>query len=192
MVDTGVGIAESDQARIFDAFTQVDGSSTRRHGGTGLGLAIAARLAGIMGGHLRVKSAAGIGSTFEFTARFGRVDAAALPAPEAPAAPAEPLRTPRALHVLVDEDNEVNQHVVHRMSQKSGHQVTTVTDGRQAVEAAVAGAFAVVLMDVQMPEMNGYLAKPIRRHELDQALASVIEPADVRDEASATRNEQSA
>jgi len=219
VVDTGVGIAPEDQARIFDAFTQVDGSSTRRHGGTGLGLAIAARLVEMMGGRLRVESTAGIGSTFEFTARFGRAPEAA----EALSAESrEPLAAGRSLRVLVAEDNAVNQLVVQSMLHKSGHRAALVATGREAVDAALSGAFDVVLMDVQMPEMNGleataeirarqshgrlpiigvtahalrgdrercleagmdyYLPKPIRRRELDNALARAV-PADIREEA---------
>ena len=215
VVDTGVGIAPEDQARIFDAFTQVDGSSTRRHGGTGLGLAIAARLVEMMGGCLRVDSHRGAGSTFEFTAPFGRstapADVAAVETDERPAAA-------RRLRVLVAEDNAVNRMVVQHMLRKGGHSVTLAVTGREAVAAAVSGTFDVVLMDVQMPEMNGleataairaqqggqrvaiigvtahalrgdrercleagmddYLAKPIRRRELDQALARAVGASD--------------
>ena len=149
VVDTGVGIAPENQARIFDAF---DGSSTRRDGGTGLGLAIAAQLVEMMGGRLSVESAAGIGSTFDFTARFGR----ATEAVEALSAEmGQPLVASRSLRVLVAEDNAVNQLVVQKMLHKSGHQVSMVATGREAVEAALSGAFDVVLMDVQMPEMDG-------------------------------------
>jgi len=216
VVDTGVGILPEDQARIFDAFTQVDGSSTRRHGGTGLGLAIAARLVEMMGGRLHVESTAGIGSTFGFTARFGRASEAAEP-PSAEVG--EPFGAGHSLRVLVAEDNAVNQLVVQEMLHKSGHSVSMVATGREAVEAALSGAFDVVLMDVQMPEMNGleatveirarqtdgrlpiigvtahalrgdrercleagmdyYLPKPIRRVELNSALARAV-PAEGR------------
>jgi signal transduction histidine kinase/ligand-binding sensor domain-containing protein/CheY-like chemotaxis protein len=208
VADTGVGIEPSDQARIFEAFTQVDGSATRRHGGTGLGLAIASRLVGLMGGTLVVRSARGEGSVFSFTASFPRGQMQAAPLVEAPV-----TAGPRALRVLVAEDNSVNCLVVQHMLGKSGHSVTVVGNGAQAVEQALTGRFDVVLMDVQMPRMNGieatrsirarekggrlpivgltahafradrdrcldagmddFLAKPVRRRELDRALAAV-------------------
>ena len=215
VIDTGVGIAPEDQARIFEAFTQVDGSSTRRHGGTGLGLAIAARLVAMMGGHLRVESRPGAGSIFDFTARFGRASTAVE---AAGADEGESLTRARRLRVLVAEDNAVNRLVVQHMLRKGGHEVILVVTGREAVEAALSEAFDVVLMDVQMPEMSGleataairaqqtgrrvpiigitahalrgdrercleagmddYLPKPVRRRQLDQALARAVPAVD--------------
>jgi signal transduction histidine kinase/ActR/RegA family two-component response regulator len=208
--DTGVGIAHEDQARIFDAFTQVDGSTTRRHGGTGLGLAIAARLAALMGGRLEVDSRPGHGSTFTFTAPF----APASEPDEAPPVVDVPSGPGRSLRVLVAEDNQVNRIVVQHMLARGGHQVTVVGTGTDAIAAARRASFDVILMDVQMPEMNGleaaaairadaaiahlpiigitahalrgdrercleagmddYLPKPIRRRDLDAALARAV------------------
>jgi signal transduction histidine kinase/ligand-binding sensor domain-containing protein/ActR/RegA family two-component response regulator len=161
VTDTGVGIAPADQARIFEAFTQVDGSSTRRHGGTGLGLAIAAQLVELMGGELSVTSARGEGSTFAFTACFPVAGDARADAGEA----ADDTRAAALppLHVLVAEDNPVNRLVVQHMLHRGGHRVTVVTTGREAVDAVAARAFDVVLMDVQMPEMNGLEATAIIR-----------------------------
>ncbi len=151
--DTGIGIPQEKQQAIFDPFEQADKSTTRKYGGTGLGLAIASRLVRLMGGRLWVESAEGQGSRFHFTAWFGQV-AAAVPAPE----PACPPRTGggiRPLHVLVAEDNEVNQLVAVRLLERHGHRVTVVADGAQAVAAVQRESFDLVLMDVQMPQMDG-------------------------------------
>ncbi|HKD99654.1 MAG TPA: ATP-binding protein [Planctomycetota bacterium] len=176
--DTGTGIPSDKLNVIFEPFTQADGSTTRKYGGTGLGLTIARKIAEQMGGHLWAESEVGKGSTFRFTASFGLADA---PASES-AAPDVSARTPPpapdaesadatgapvvAARVLVAEDNVVNQKVVARMLQKRGWEVELVSDGRTAVERALAGSFDVVLMDVQMPELDGFAATAeIRRRE---------------------------
>ncbi len=151
--DTGIGIPADKLGAIFRPFEQADGSTTRKYGGTGLGLTIAAQLVGLMGGRIRVESEPGRGSTFHFTARFG---AAPLPAPSA--ADAAPSHDRRPLRILLAEDNEVNQRVAQRMLQKRGHTVQVAGDGREAIEAWRGRCFDVILMDVQMPEVDGFAA----------------------------------
>lgn len=150
VIDTGVGIAADKQQLVFDKFTQADGSTTRKYGGTGLGLAICAHVVALMDGTIGVESAPDSGSTFHFTLTFDRVAAVVVePQPVAVSIRVRPLR------VLLAEDNPVNQLVALRMLQKAGHEVVTVGDGRQAIDALAAGDFDVVLMDVQMPVLNG-------------------------------------
>jgi signal transduction histidine kinase/CheY-like chemotaxis protein len=160
--DTGIGIAPEKQQAVFDAFVQADGSTTRKFGGTGLGLAIASRLVSLMGGSISVDSAPERGSTFHFTARFRT--AGARVAPPATSTPAVEHVAP--LHVLLAEDNTVNQRLAVRLLEKRGHTVTVVADGAQAAAAATSQRFDLVLMDVQMPTMSGFEATAaIRAHE---------------------------
>jgi signal transduction histidine kinase/ligand-binding sensor domain-containing protein/CheY-like chemotaxis protein len=151
--DTGIGIAPEHQLRIFEAFSQADGSTTRKYGGTGLGLAISARLVELMGGRLTVMSAPEKGSTFSCTAWLAR--AATRTEDRAAASDATGRPEGRVLRVLVAEDNPVNQKVASRLLEKAGHSVVVVDNGRAAVDAVARERFDVVLMDVQMPEMNG-------------------------------------
>ena len=157
--DTGIGIPPDKMKAVFEPFTQADGSMTRRYGGTGLGLTITAQFVRLMGGDITVESEVGRGTTFAFTVKLG------LP-PAAPAAEREPVQPARAagvqsqqkLRVLVAEDNLVNQRLIGRLLQKWGHEVTIVSSGEQAVEATAASPFDLVLMDVQMPGMDGFEA----------------------------------
>ena len=150
--DTGAGIAEGMADKIFDQFFQVDSSTTRRHGGSGLGLAISKQLVGMMGGMIRVDSKLGEGSTFHFTI------AAAVALPPSPDR-AEPIAAPnRRLRVLVAEDNPAMQEILRALLEAGGHQLTIVTDGRDAVAMAASQTFDVILMDVMMPMMDGLTA----------------------------------
>ncbi len=169
--DTGIGIRQDDSARLFSPFTQADASTTRKHGGTGLGLAISKQLVELMGGVIGVTSQEGRGSTFWFTAVFERT-----PVFERTAGPAhltdKPLNIPSgkagkpsqtapqalAARILVAEDNVTNRDVALAQLQKLGYHASAVKDGAEAVEAVLDGSYDLVLMDCQMPVMDGFEA----------------------------------
>ncbi|HWC05596.1 MAG TPA: ATP-binding protein [Methylomirabilota bacterium] len=157
VVDTGVGIPEDAQRRLFAEFSQVDSSPTRRFGGTGLGLAISKRIVTAMGGEIGVESTPGRGSTFWFTVALEAAAGEAAPDPVRADVAARPLR------VLVAEDNPVNQQVALGLLRRQGHEVDVVADGRSAVEALRAHVYDVVLMDVHMPGMDGFEATRVIR-----------------------------
>ena len=156
VADTGIGIPAEAQGKIFDHFSQADGSTTRRYGGTGLGLAICRRLAELMAGSVRVESSPGEGAKF-----FVRINLA-----KAPAAPAAPKRQPAEVRpapklrgaVLVVEDNLINQQVAEAMLTEMGLDPATANNGREALDLVRARHFDLVLMDCQMPVMDGYEA----------------------------------
>jgi signal transduction histidine kinase/ActR/RegA family two-component response regulator len=167
--DSGIGIAPEAQARLFRDFEQADSSTTRRYGGTGLGLAICRRLAELMGGHVGVDSALGRGSNFWFSLPVGM----AVQAPAAPVAAPRPHSARERLaelvrvhpcRILLAEDNPVNQEVAVALIGSAGLTVDVAMDGQQAVDMVKAGHYALVLMDVQMPVMDGLDAtRTIRR-----------------------------
>lgn len=165
--DTGIGISAEDQARIFAPFAQVDGATNRRHEGAGLGLAISAELIRAMGGVRSLRSAPGEGSTFSFTAPLALDAARGDQVAEQPAngrlrpTAGEILQGPTTgpkLSVLLAEDTPTNQVLVSHALGKRGHRVTVARDGRMAIELAEAGEFDVILMDLQMPEVDGFEA----------------------------------
>ena len=153
--DTGIGLSPEQQDGLFQEFHQVDSSPTRKFGGSGLGLAISYRLAGLMGGLLRVESRQGVGSTFFFDLPFAASETGARDlATEAPKV--SPL--PPGLRILVAEDNPVNQKVIVMMLEQAGARVDVAENGRLAVERHQASAYDMILMDCQMPELDGYAA----------------------------------
>jgi signal transduction histidine kinase/ActR/RegA family two-component response regulator len=163
--DTGVGFDDALKSRLFERFHQGDGSSTRRHGGTGLGLAISRQAATLLGGDLDCESVPGRGAVFTLTLN--------LPPGEAAAAPAEPLsenpsshEEGHALRVLVVDDHPTNRRVVEMILDQVGAERVSVQNGQEALEAYLNDRFDVVLMDIQMPVMDGLTAtRTIRLHE---------------------------
>ena len=158
VADTGIGISPDQVARLFSPFVQADASTTRKYGGTGLGLAICKELSGMMGGSIGVESQVGKGSTFWFTAVFDVVPATPPP-PAWPVKiqhPDDRARIGHRMRILVAEDNAVNRYVALAQLQKLGYQADSVNNGAEAVEAVRQGRYDLVLMDCQMPEMDGF------------------------------------
>ncbi len=157
VVDTGIGIPKERQEAIFKRFTQVDESTTRQYGGTGLGTSIANQLVALMGGELSVESIAGQGSTFAFTIDLAldRCSIEEFPCREDDPATGEADTSHLAGTILVAEDTPVNQLVIRQHLESEGHVVIIVENGKDAVQACCAQHFDLILMDVQMPVMDG-------------------------------------
>jgi signal transduction histidine kinase/CheY-like chemotaxis protein/HAMP domain-containing protein len=157
VADTGIGITSEQQQRLFSAFEQADGSMTRKYGGTGLGLAITKRLVQLMGGEIGVNSTPGQGSTFWFTVRLGKSTDAVLPAPTITGKPADERLRDKYVgtRILLAEDEPINQEVSRGLLEDAGFVVDLADDGQQALELAKQSSYALILMDMQMPNMNG-------------------------------------
>ncbi|MBT9521849.1 MAG: PAS domain S-box protein [Dechloromonas sp.] len=163
--DTGIGISAEDQTRLFQAFEQSDNSMTRKYGGTGLGLAISKRLATLMGGSIGVESQLGAGSTFWFTARLKKAATSIAAAGQAAdELPEESLKARYAgARILLAEDEPINQEVSRELLESAGLVVDLAEDGVEAVELAKGNDYDLILLDLQMPRMNGIDASRIIR-----------------------------
>ncbi|MDO9226998.1 MAG: response regulator [Pseudomonadota bacterium] len=159
--DTGIGIPRDKQPSVFEAFTQADGSITRRFGGTGLGLTISSRLVQLMGGRMGLNSEPGAGSEFFFLLPLGV-------APAAAAKPTTVVQTTRRapLNILLAEDNLINQRLAIALLTREGHRVTLAENGLEALALLEKARFDLVLMDMQMPDLDGLeTTRHIRAHE---------------------------
>jgi signal transduction histidine kinase/ActR/RegA family two-component response regulator len=158
--DTGIGIPHDKLGQIFDPFAQAEGSTTRRFGGSGMGLTISRQLAELLGGSIGVESQLGQGSTFSFVARF------VVPKVKIDVAAVRPLQPKKSMHVLVVEDNVINQELAVQLLRKRGHTTQVASSGMEALQLYQPGAFDLILMDVQMPEMDGLqVTRAIRERE---------------------------
>jgi signal transduction histidine kinase/CheY-like chemotaxis protein len=165
VIDSGIGISAENCSKLFQPFTQIDSSDRREHGGTGLGLSISKRFVGLMGGEIGVESGPGFGSTFWFSIPLPETHLAA----DAPAAEPE-VKTltpaPDNKHILIVEDNLVNQRLASRFTGKLGYTSDLAVNGQEAVDMVMSNQYALVLMDCQMPVMDGFEAtEQIRRRE---------------------------
>ena len=189
--DTGIGLSPEQCSNLFQAFSQADSSTSRKYGGTGLGLSIAQRLVQLMGGRIDVQSQAGIGSTFSFNIRSYRAESSA----EGKAAPRSDLSTPpanlqpesglaptvstapaphTANRILLVEDNSYNQTLARIILQHAGFAVDVADHGEQALSQLKQQQYALVLMDVHMPTMDGYTATKLLRQQTVYAKLPVI------------------
>lgn len=174
IMDTGIGIDDSVQGRLFGDFVQADASISRQYHGTGLGLSISRRLVGLMGGEIGLDSALGTGSTFWFTLPFEAASAHTLAAGD-DALNFDAYQLDHSLTILVAEDNKINQTIIKAFLNKMGHTPTFVNNGLEAVAAAQTSAYDLILMDIRMPELSGIDAtKQIRAFEGEKGQVPII------------------
>ncbi|MGE4064049.1 MAG: PAS domain S-box protein [Rhodospirillaceae bacterium] len=175
VTDSGIGISAQDRNRLFAPFTQADVSTSRKFGGTGLGLAICKRLVEAMKGSIGVESEPGRGSRFTFTVTTRRANENAVAAPAVTADEEAPAPIPAPRQILLAEDNDTSRFLIATMLQRHGHTVEAVENGARAVEAVKRRAFDIVLMDMQMPVMDGPEAtREIRKLEAPRGSVPII------------------
>ena len=174
--DSGIGMTAEQRGRLFDAFVQADASTSRKYGGTGLGLAICKRLVEAMGGEITVASAPAHGSTFRFSIRTRTAEA--QPVGDLgtrgllSASAEEPQQSPVALRLLLAEDNDINRMLITAMMTRIGHRIDAVNDGRAVLDAVKAADYDVLILDMEMPVLDGRsAARAIRR--MDGAVARI-------------------
>lgn len=166
IIDTGVGIPDNQLDDIFNSFHQIDTSYTRKHEGTGLGLSISKQLLALMEGEIGVESTLGHGAKFWFRIPLTKSLAPEVDTPRSPAT---------SLHILVVDDNPVNLKVTSRVLERMGHTTQCVVNGKQALESLQETPFDLVLMDVQMPELDGYQAtQAIRKQDATVAHTPIV------------------
>jgi PAS domain S-box-containing protein len=171
--DTGIGIPQDKIGTIFESFTQASTNTTRKYGGTGLGLTISKQLIELQGGVIEVSSEEGVGTTFTFSLKFSKTSAHVRESTGTPAQPQDSINT-RQLHILLAEDNPINQLLTKTVLGKWGFKLDMVENGLQVIEMMKKNNYDLVLMDLQMPEMDGYETTTYIRNKLGNKKIPII------------------